>query len=134
MMKITGLSHLLSGRTLTTGGWLNTFLPHCMSCNKMQINYLKIIQCDFLDFCFRFRLSQLRCTYDVKLQTSTCFVSRNTADFAGYQIFVFPTVYLKKCGSSLFGPYRLISQIGFWSNSIFSDFIQCSAVATMSLD
>ena len=21
-----------------------------MSCNKMQINYLKIIQCDFLDF------------------------------------------------------------------------------------
>ena len=35
-----------------------------MSCNKMQINYLKIIQCDFLDFCFRFRLSQLKCTYD----------------------------------------------------------------------
>ena len=35
-----------------------------MSCNKMQIKYLKIIQCDFLDFCFRFRLSQLKCTYD----------------------------------------------------------------------
>uniref|UniRef100_A0A673ZRE0 Transposase Tc1-like domain-containing protein n=1 Tax=Salmo trutta TaxID=8032 RepID=A0A673ZRE0_SALTR len=35
-----------------------------MSRNKMQINYLKIIQCDFLDFCFRFRLSQLKCTYD----------------------------------------------------------------------
>ena len=35
-----------------------------MSCNKMKINYLKIIQCDFLDFCFRFRLSQLKCTYD----------------------------------------------------------------------
>ncbi|CDQ63203.1 unnamed protein product [Oncorhynchus mykiss] len=35
-----------------------------MSCNKMQINYFKIIQCDFLDFCFRFRLSQLKCTYD----------------------------------------------------------------------
>ena len=35
-----------------------------MSCNKMQMNYLKIIQCDFLDFCFRFRLSQLKCTYD----------------------------------------------------------------------
>ncbi|CDQ60478.1 unnamed protein product [Oncorhynchus mykiss] len=34
-----------------------------MSCNKMQMNYLKIIQCDFLDFCFRFRLSQLKCTY-----------------------------------------------------------------------
>jgi hypothetical protein len=29
-----------------------------------QINYLKIIQCDFLDFCYRFRLSQLKCTYD----------------------------------------------------------------------
>ncbi len=29
MMKITGLSHLLSGRTFTIGGWLNTFLPHC---------------------------------------------------------------------------------------------------------
>ena len=37
-----------------------------MSCNKMQINYLKIIQCDFLEFCFRFRLSQLKCTYDKK--------------------------------------------------------------------
>jgi hypothetical protein len=24
-----------------------------MSCKKMKINYLKIIQCDFLDFCFR---------------------------------------------------------------------------------
>ena len=35
--------------------------------NKMQINYLKIIQCDFLDFCFRFRL-----------QTTTCFVSGKT--------------------------------------------------------
>jgi hypothetical protein len=35
-----------------------------MSCNKMQINYFKIIQCDFLDYCFRFRLSQLKCTYD----------------------------------------------------------------------
>ena len=34
-----------------------------MSCNKMQMNYLRIIQCDFLDFC-RFRLSQLKCTYD----------------------------------------------------------------------
>ncbi|CDQ74220.1 unnamed protein product [Oncorhynchus mykiss] len=44
----------------------------------MQINYLKIIQCDFLDFCFRFCLSQLKCTYDKKLQTSTCFVSRKT--------------------------------------------------------
>ena len=30
-----------------------------MSCNKMQVNYLKIIR-DFLDFCF----SQLKCTYD----------------------------------------------------------------------
>ena len=49
-----------------------------MSCNKMKMNYLKIIQCDFLDFCFRFRHSQLKCTYDKKLQTSTCFVSRKT--------------------------------------------------------
>ena len=30
-----------------------------MSCHKMQMNYLKIIQCDFLDFCFRFRLCLL---------------------------------------------------------------------------
>ena len=44
----------------------------------MQINYLKIIQCGFLDFWFRFRLSQLKCTYDKKLQISTCFVSRKT--------------------------------------------------------
>jgi hypothetical protein len=35
-----------------------------LSCNKMLINYLKIIQCDFLYFCFRFRLSQLKCMYD----------------------------------------------------------------------
>uniref|UniRef100_A0AAZ3PA93 Transposase Tc1-like domain-containing protein n=1 Tax=Oncorhynchus tshawytscha TaxID=74940 RepID=A0AAZ3PA93_ONCTS len=35
-----------------------------MSCNKMLINYLKIIQCDFLDFCFIFSLSQLKCTYE----------------------------------------------------------------------
>jgi hypothetical protein len=49
-----------------------------MSCNKMEINYLKIIQCDFLDFCFTFCLSQLTCTYDKKLQTSTCFVSWKT--------------------------------------------------------
>ena len=38
-----------------------------MPCNKMLINYLKVIQCDFLDFCFRFRLSQLKCTYDKKI-------------------------------------------------------------------
>ena len=29
MMTITGLI-FLSGRTCTIGGWLNTFLPHCM--------------------------------------------------------------------------------------------------------
>jgi len=32
-----------------------------MSCNKMQMNYLIVIQCDFLDFCFRFLHSH---TYD----------------------------------------------------------------------
>jgi hypothetical protein len=52
-----------------------------MSCNKMQINYLKIIQWDFWDFCFRFRLSQLKCTFDKKLQTSTCFVSSKHCPF-----------------------------------------------------
>ena len=41
-------------------------------------NTIKIIQCDFLDVSFRFRLSQLKCTFDKKLQTSTCFVSRKT--------------------------------------------------------
>ncbi len=35
-----------------------------ISCNKMENNYVKIIPCDFLDFCFRFCLSHLRCTYD----------------------------------------------------------------------
>uniref|UniRef100_A0AAY5JYP5 Tc1-like transposase DDE domain-containing protein n=1 Tax=Esox lucius TaxID=8010 RepID=A0AAY5JYP5_ESOLU len=35
-----------------------------MSCNKMQINYLKIILGDFLDFCFRFCLAQLKSTSD----------------------------------------------------------------------
>ena len=38
-----------------------------VSCNKIQINDLKIIQCDFLDVCLRFRLSQLKCTYDKKI-------------------------------------------------------------------
>ena len=31
---------------------------------KFKMNYLKIIQRDFLDICFRFRLSLLKCTYD----------------------------------------------------------------------
>ena len=31
---------------------------------QMEINNLQIIQCDFLDFCFRLRLSQLKWTYD----------------------------------------------------------------------
>ena len=38
-----------------------------MSCNKMLINYWKIIQCDILDFCFRFCHSQLKSTYDKKI-------------------------------------------------------------------
>jgi len=33
----------------------------------MQINYLKITQCDFLNFCFRFRHSQLKSTYDEEI-------------------------------------------------------------------
>ncbi|CDQ72636.1 unnamed protein product [Oncorhynchus mykiss] len=37
-----------------------------MSCNKMQINYLIIIQCDLLDFCFRFCLSQGVVEYDAE--------------------------------------------------------------------
>ena len=58
-------------------GFLKKFLQICesqnsywlvgdqilMSCNKMLINYLKILQCDFLDFCFS--LSQLECTYEI---------------------------------------------------------------------
>jgi len=38
-----------------------------MSCKKkkMQINYLKISECDFQDFCFRFRHSHLKSTYDL---------------------------------------------------------------------
>uniref|UniRef100_A0A8C7PMU4 Transposase Tc1-like domain-containing protein n=1 Tax=Oncorhynchus mykiss TaxID=8022 RepID=A0A8C7PMU4_ONCMY len=46
--------------------YISAFLMYqiLMSCNKMQINYLKIIQCNFLDFCFRFCLSQLKCIYD----------------------------------------------------------------------
>jgi len=34
-----------------------------MSLNKMQMN-LKIIHCDFLDFCLVFRHSQLKSIYD----------------------------------------------------------------------
>ncbi len=34
-----------------------------ISCNNMEMNDLKIIQCDFLDF-FLDSVSQLRCTYD----------------------------------------------------------------------
>jgi len=30
-----------------------------MACNKMQMNDLKIIQCDFLDFCFRLTTHRL---------------------------------------------------------------------------
>ena len=56
-----------------------------MSCNKMLINYLKIIQCDFLDFCFRFRHTQLKCTSDKN------WVGK-PAKLAMYQILVLPTV------------------------------------------
>uniref|UniRef100_A0AAY5KP50 DDE Tnp4 domain-containing protein n=1 Tax=Esox lucius TaxID=8010 RepID=A0AAY5KP50_ESOLU len=49
-----------------------------MSCNKMQINYLKIIECDFMDFCFRFRHSQLKSTYDKNYRLLHAFVSGKT--------------------------------------------------------
>ena len=40
------------------------YWPVCDMAFSLQINYWKIIQCNFLDFCFRFRLSQLKCNYD----------------------------------------------------------------------
>ena len=67
-----------------------------ISCNKMQINYFKIIQCDFQDFCFRFRLSQLKCTYDKKLQTSTCFVSGKTCKIGSVSNTCSPHCILRK--------------------------------------
>lgn len=36
MIKITGLSHLLGGRTCTSGGWLDTFLLSHYKNNKIK--------------------------------------------------------------------------------------------------
>jgi len=44
------------------------------SFNKILINYLKIIQCDFLYFCFRLRQSQLKSySYRIKVTKMTDF-------------------------------------------------------------
>ena len=58
----------------------------------MQMNYLKIIQWDFLDFCFRFRLSQLKCTYDKNHRPLHALEVGKPAKSAVYQILVLPTV------------------------------------------
>jgi hypothetical protein len=63
-----------------------------MSCNKMLINYLKIIQCDFLDFCFRFHLSQLNCTHDKNDRPLHALEVGKSAKSVVYQILVLPTV------------------------------------------
>ena len=63
-----------------------------MSCNKMQINSLKFIQCDCLDFCFRFRLSQLKCTFDKNYRPLHALYFGKPAKSAVYQIVVLPTV------------------------------------------
>ena len=60
----------------------------------MQIDYLKIIQCDFQDFCFRFRLSQLKCTYDKNYRPLRALEVGKPEKSAVYQIRVLPIVYI----------------------------------------
>ncbi len=66
-----------------------------ISCNKMKINYVKIIQCDFQDFLFffRFRLLQLRCTYDENDRSLHSLLVGKLEKLAVYQILICPTVY-----------------------------------------
>ncbi len=56
-----------------------------ISCNKMEGNYLKIIQCDFRDFFFKFCVSRLRCTYDENLK------NRHRIKY------LFAPLYISKC-------------------------------------
>uniref|UniRef100_A0AAY5K5Z5 Ig-like domain-containing protein n=1 Tax=Esox lucius TaxID=8010 RepID=A0AAY5K5Z5_ESOLU len=65
----------------------------------MQINYLKIIQCDFLDFCFRFRHSQLK-------KNITPFISF-TWKFNGVK----NVVIYNKQGHQAFIPYVRFSEV-----------------------
>ncbi len=65
-------------------------------CNKMKINYLKIIQCDFQDFFFfffRFRLLQLRCTSDENYRSLHSLLVGKLEKWAVYQILICPTIY-----------------------------------------
>ncbi len=64
-----------------------------ISCNKMEINYLKIIQCDFLDFFLDYvsvMLCQLRCTYDEN--DRSLHSVGNLEKSAVYQTLICPTV------------------------------------------
>ncbi len=57
-----------------------------ISCNKMEMCYLKIIQCDFL--------SQLRCTYDENYRSLHSLQVGNLENSAVYQILICPTVHI----------------------------------------
>jgi hypothetical protein len=57
------------------------------------MNDLKIIQCDFLDFCFRFRLSQLKCSYDKNYKPLYALLVGKPEKSAVYPILVLPTVH-----------------------------------------
>ncbi|KAK6308903.1 hypothetical protein J4Q44_G00203660 [Coregonus suidteri] len=58
----------------------------------MQIDCLGIVQCDFLDFCFGFRLSQLRCAYGGSCGPLHALWVGGPAESAVCQILVLPTV------------------------------------------
>ncbi len=63
------------------------------SCNKIEVNYLKILQCDFLVVIFfRFGLSQLMCTYDENDRSLHSLSVGNLKKSAVFQILICPTV------------------------------------------
>ena len=75
----------------------------------MQINYLKVIQCDFLDFVFRFRHSHLKSTYDKNYRLLHALQVCKPAKSAAYQKLILPTV---------------TESVGAWGYRLFS----CAAV------
>lgn len=62
-----------SKKNLQVGWSLNSYWligdQILMSCNKMQIDYLKILKCDFLDFGFRLFPSELKSTFDTNYRS-----------------------------------------------------------------
>lgn len=71
---------------------ISVFLMYQILANYCKKKNVKIILCDFLDFCFRFRHSQLKSTYGKNCRTPHALWVGKPARSAVCQILVLPTV------------------------------------------